>query len=129
MDVLIRFGFSIEEIKSMMDANDEINDIEDKNINELIDVLNKVGCSSKIIKNIFISNPFCLSRNVDEVKRLIVKLFDIGLSHLEILFDNNPYLLNVNYKEVDELYKNKVKEGLSNEEIANYFYNNSWVMI
>lgn len=129
MDVLIRFGFSIEEIKSMMDANDEINEIDDKNIDELIEVLKKVGCSSVIIKNIFIANPFYLTRNVDEVKRLIVKLFDIGLVHLEILFDTNPYLLNINYKEIDDLYKEKVKEGLSSEEIINYFYHNSWMMI
>ena len=63
MDVLIRFGFTIDEIKSMMDANDEIETLPDKELYELIEILEKVGCETHHIKNIFLCNPFYLSRN------------------------------------------------------------------
>ena len=32
MDILMRYGFSIEEIKNMMDANDELENVPDNNI-------------------------------------------------------------------------------------------------
>ena len=54
MDVLIRFGFTIEEIKNMMDANHDLELVNDKDIYELIEALIKVGCTDNMIKNIFI---------------------------------------------------------------------------
>lgn len=125
MDILIRYGFSIEEIKNMIDANEDINDVSDKDVSSLIDILTQIGCTSEIVKNIFITNPFYLTRNIDEVKSLIMKFLDIGLGNLNILFDSNPYLLNITYKDVDGIYKEKIKEGLSDEEIKQFFYFNS----
>lgn len=129
MDALIRYGFTIEEIKVMIDTNDDINEIHDKDVCALIDILTQVGCTKNNIKNIFITNPFYLTRNVDEVKTLVIKLVDIGLSNLGVLFDSNPYLLNISYNEVENIYKEKVKEGLSEEEIKQFFYFNSDKMI
>ena len=74
MDILIRYGFSIEEIKNMMDANDELESIRDQNILELINMLIDIGCHEEHIMNIFNCNPFVLSRNIKEVKALISKL-------------------------------------------------------
>ena len=42
MDVLIRFGFTIDEIQSMMNTNDSIDTVSDKDIYELIDILKNV---------------------------------------------------------------------------------------
>ena len=42
MDVLIRFGFTIDEIKNMMDANDEIDTVSDKDIYDLIEIFHSI---------------------------------------------------------------------------------------
>lgn len=125
MDVLIRYGFSMEEIKNMMENNDEIERIPDKNIYDIIDILGSVGCLSNHIKNILYSNPFCLSRNPKDIKDLIKQLEDLRLTHLEILFDSNPYLLNIGENEIQRIKKQKEKEGYSEEQIKEYFYYSS----
>ena len=58
MDVLIRFGFSIEDIKNMMDTNIEIDNINDNNLSMLINILKNIGCCDMQIKNILVANPF-----------------------------------------------------------------------
>jgi len=120
MDVLIRYGFSIEEIKNMMDTNDSIDQVNDKDIYELIDILTRLGCSFDTIKNIFICNPFYLSRNINEINNLIKKLYEIGCSHLSYLFDSNPYILNLSDNDIDKLYEDKLYEGLNKDEIIDY---------
>ena len=103
MDVLIRYGFSIEEITNMMDSNLEIERIDDKDIYELIDILVNIGCINSQIKNIFICNPFCISRNIIEVHKSIDKYKELGLDNLNIMFDSNPYLLNLEVKEIETI--------------------------
>ena len=124
MDILIRYGFSIEEIKNMMDANDELESIRDQNILELINMLIDIGCHEEHIMNIFNCNPFVLSRNIKEVKALISKLKKLKLKHLYIIFDSNPHLLNMTEEEIEKLYNDKIDEGLTHDEIVDYFYHN-----
>jgi len=62
MDVLIRFGFSIEEIKNMMDTNILIDTVKEDNLIELINILKRLGCKDSVIKNILVANPFYLNR-------------------------------------------------------------------
>lgn len=117
MDVLIRYGFSIEEIKNMMDTNDSIDTVMDKDIYELIEILEKAGCSEKQIKNIFLCNPFYLTRKVFDVLNMIQKLYEIGCSHLNLLFDSNPYILNLMDEEIEAFVNKKIHEGHTKEEI------------
>ena len=125
MDVLIRYGFSMEEIKNMMENNIEIANIPDKNIYDIIDYLGNIGCLSNHIKNIFNSNPFLLSKNPKEIKKTIQAYKDMRLTHLEIVFDSNPYLLNIGETEIKKIQKKKEKEGLTEDEIKDYFYYHS----
>ncbi len=129
MDVLIRYGFSIEEIKNMMDSNLEIDNISDHIIYDLIDKLSHVGCMSNHIKNIFICNPFLFSRDEKDIDNLIKKLKSIGIENLNILFDSNPLILNMNDSDVDIICKRLSKKGLKKEDIIEYFYYNSYSII
>lgn len=124
MDVLIRYGFSIEEIKNMMDTNPAINNIEDDDIYKLIDILGSIGCMSNIIRNIFICNPFYLSRNINDIEELIAKLKSFGLDNLNLLFDTNPYLLNLNSNDLEKMYKDKLVENWNIDEFRDYLYYN-----
>jgi len=120
MDVLIRYGFSIEEIKNIMDTNILINNVDDKDIYELIDILGNVGCMNTQIRNIFICNPFYLSRNTSNVVELINALKEYGFTELNYLFDSNPYILNVNASDIVKLYNEKKSNGMSDEEIRDF---------
>ena len=120
MDVLIRYGFSIEEIKNIMDTNILMNNIEDKDIYTLIDILTNNGCINNQIRNIFICNPFYLSRNINDVNDLISKLKELGFTELNYLFDSNPYVLNLNASDIMSLYNDKKSTGMSDEEIRDY---------
>lgn len=120
MDVLIRFGFSIEEIKNMMDTNDSIDEVNDKDIYELIDILSNLGCDFNSIRNIFICNPFYLSMGVNNINNLIKKLYEIGCSNLNLLFNSNPYILTLSSYDIEKIYNDKLNEGLSKEEIIDY---------
>lgn len=117
MDVLIQYGFSIEEIKIMMDANDRIESLPDKDIYDLIELLVQVGCDTHHIKNIFIGNPFYLSKNISDVKDLVIKLKEIGFQDLYILFDSNPYLLNILVDDLEKFYQAKISQGFQIDEI------------
>ena len=129
MDVLIRYGFSIEDINNIMNSNEEINDISDDHINEILQILESLGCTNHQIMNILISNPFVLTREITEIKKIIVKLLDIGIEDLNYLFDSNPFLLNVEYKELDYFYKKMVKNEVKLDEILDAFYYDSYSII
>lgn len=129
MDVLIRYGFSIEEIKNMMDSNPDICNVDDSVIYKLIDLLGYVGCLSNHIKNIFICNPFYLSRNVNDVEDLIDKFKSLGFVNLNILFDSNPYILSLDSNNLENMYDKLLNDGMSDTDIINKFKYDSFDII
>lgn len=122
MDVLIRFGFTIDEIKNMMNTNQDFELIHDKDVYLLIEILIKAGCSDEMIKNIFICNPFCFSQNIHKINHLISKLYELGLNSLCWLLDSNPYILNLSDEEIEKFYETKRQEGMPKEEIIDLLY-------
>lgn len=122
MDVLIKYGFTIEEIKIIMDSNYDFDMIKDKDINELISILDDIGCLNKHIKNIFITNPFVFNQSTKEIKKVIELFYKIGLDNLWFIFDSDPYLLNNKCNFYKRIYDRLKKEDKSLKEIANYFY-------
>lgn len=119
MDTLVRYGFSIEDIKNMMDSNQEIENIEDSVILKLIKLLENENCSQDSIKNIFITNPFYLNRDVEKVERLFKELKKNGIKKLNILFDMNPYLLNLNDTDLNDLI---ISKRLNRKDFAEFIY-------
>ena len=121
MDYLIRFGFSIEDIKNMMDTNIYINNTSDNSIKQLIDVLEKYDCSKIQIRNILLCNPFYLNQDINNVKKTIKLLKYFGFTDLCTLFSINPYLLNLSDLEITEIINELVDKNLTKEEIIDYF--------
>ena len=120
MDVLIQYGFSIEEIQYILDTNLEIEEVDDRLIYEFIDLLRSLGCRNEHIKNIFICNPFCLTNSLLEMKKMIEKLYTYGFDLLYTTFDRNPYLLNMTITDLEELYQTKIKEGMNQDEFIDF---------
>ena len=121
MDVLIRYGFSIEEINHMMNTNLEIANIPDEDIYHFIDQLGQCGCFNNHIKNIFLTNPFCLSASSSEISKIVLVFQKIGFSDMSSLFESNPFFLNLNAKTFQDIIDAKEKEGLTLEQIRDYF--------
>ena len=124
MDVLIRFGFTIEEIQNMMDSNEDILQVDDSEIEELIKLLKDIGCSLNSIKNILSCNPFYLTRGLNSIKKLLNKFYELGFSYLYILFDSNPYILNKSDTDLEEFYNQKISEGLTKNEVLDFIQYN-----
>ena len=120
MDTLIRFGFSIEEIQTMMNTNHSIDEISDNDILDLIDLLKDINCKEEQIKNIFLCNPFYITNKKLNIKKLLKKLKEIGFTNIDLLLESNPYLLNMEEEELDRIYNKKIHEGFSKEEIIDY---------
>ena len=122
MDVLIKYGFSIEEIKIIMDSNIDFDDISDKDVNDLIAVLDGAGCLNEHIKNIFITNPFIFNQSLNEIKKIIDLFLKIGIKDLYFIFDTNPFILNNKYDYYKRIFDKLKKDNKTNDEICNYFY-------
>ena len=76
---------------------------------------------SDLIKNIFICNPYYLTRNSKDINKLIDKLYEIGLKNLQIIFDSNPYILNYSNKYIDDIVSIYKKKKIKISDIVNYF--------
>ena len=123
MDALIRYGFSVEEIRNIMNTNEDINNISDKEINSIIELLEKYNCKINHIKNIIITNPFLLTREIDEIEKSIGALLDVT-DRIEVLIDTNPFLLNIGERDINSIIRRLSNEGLKKEEIIDYLYIN-----
>ena len=114
MEKLVELGISEEELKSMLELNENI--LEEPELNILIDILYLIKCDERMIKNILISNPNYLSRTKEDVVNLINELLSLGLNDLNILFDTNPYLLDLDDFDIEDY---KLEHNYSNEELVN----------
>ena len=106
-------GLSLEDIKSMIERNENIKNLEEQEIKEKIDVLKEVGCRAHHIKNILFYNPFYLNQPIKEVKELIEELTSFGLTNLYTVLEEDPFLLNHDKRELVSFIEEKQEEGIS----------------
>ena len=125
--VISYFSTGNEEIQKMMDTNIFINSIPDKTISSLIKLLEEIGCSTSIIKNIIITNPFYLSQSILMIKDLLRLIEKIGVSSIPYLLDGNPYILNISYEDLLESLERFEKEGVQDRNINYIFQGNCLV--
>lgn len=104
-------------VKNMLEINPDIKELSDKEIYESLNLLIKIGCNQRQLKNIIIANPFYLSRSTTDIIELIGKLRYLGMTNLNITFDSNPYLLNKDDYEIDEFLEEKRNENMELEDI------------
>lgn len=128
MDILIEFGIFDEELKNMYLENPVLSYLNDLEISNNILVLKQIGCNEQEIKNILITNPFYLNRSISDLEKLIKKLYSIGLTNLNLLFDANPFFLNKDLFEIEEFIYLKIKEGLSLEAIVDLIDSNPYAI-
>ena len=117
MKALLEYGLSEDNIMEIFDKYPYIKNIDDNEIKNKIYMLEYIGSSKKIIKNIIISNPEYLNRDIDDIKDLINKLLSLKIQRLDITFDSNPWLLNKDSYEIDDFIDEKVNSGVDYEDV------------
>lgn len=123
MNILIKYGFTIEEFQNMLLDNPDISDITDNSILTIINYLVDNGCSNSQIRNILIANPYILSSDLDEISILIDRFKEL-FDNINLLFDSNPFILNWNLKKLNNFISKMIDSDYSMEYIYDYLLNN-----
>ena len=117
MDKLLELGLNEEDLKDIIDIDEDISSLEDNEISEKIKILQNINCDDKEIRNIIISNPEYLTNITEEILNVISKLKELNIENLNIVFDSNPWLLNISVDEINDALKDKDLTKLSQSEI------------
>lgn len=117
MKALLEYGLSEDNIMEIFNKYPSVKNIDDNEIKNKIYMLEYIGSSKRIIKNIIISNPEYLNRDISDIKDLINKLLSLKIQRLDITFDSNPWLLNKDSYEIDEFIDNKVNSVMDYDDV------------
>jgi len=128
MEELYNYNLNDSDIKEMIYSNPEILYLDKEEIIALVNILIKINCSEKQIRNILLTNPFYLSRCISDIKELIKRFNELNLKTLNILFDTNPWLLNKDVFEIDNYINKKINHGYILEEIILNIDNNPFII-
>lgn len=117
MEYLYEIGYNDEQIKNMIDINNDLLNVKKDKIIVLTRLLSNIGCNENQIRNIIESNPLYLSRSVSDIEKLISKLESLKITNLETTFDSNPWLLNKDAFEIDDYINERLNLGISMDDI------------
>lgn len=127
MESLFNLGINEKMLALMIERCPAIKDMDNNDIEKYIQVLEFIGCSDNIKKNIIESNPEYLDRILDDVFNLMKYLFSVGFTRLDILLDSNPYILNLDVFEIKEYIDKNLGKGRSIEEVVNELDSNPYL--
>lgn len=116
MDSLLKV-FSEDEIVNIININPGIKDVCNSHIDSLIKVLEDLGLNNNVLKNVIMSNPFYLTRDLDDIVSLINCLNEYGVRNLNIIIDTYPLFLNLYKSDLDDFIEIKMSDGLNQDEI------------
>ena len=103
MEELYNIGISEETLKKMIQQEPEIIELDNEDIKEKIQILEKINCTKNQIINIIGSNPQYLIRTNKIIIELLDYLNEIGFNMLDILLEANPYILNLDSFEIKRI--------------------------
>lgn len=127
MDYLFNF-VNDHEIKYISEIYPEILELDNQKIINSIEILKKVNCNERHIKNIILSNPFYFDRSSEDIVNLINRLIEIGIININLLFDSNPFLLNKDSYEIDKYLKEEIKKGKKIDDVVDELESNPYII-
>ena len=106
LDSLRNIGISESEYKELIEENSLIENLEPMDVEDMIMLLKSLNCSDEHIKNIILSDVFYLTRTKNDVQKLLIELYDRGIStdDLTELIQNYPYILEKDDFEISEFF-------------------------
>lgn len=126
-EILKKLEISEKTIKQMLEICPNIKNLKEEDFLEKVDILKRIKCDNIQIKNIISSNSTYLDRSSKDIENLINKMYEIGFTELNILFDGNPYILNLDAYEIENYIKNKEKNGELKEDIIDNLSSNPFL--
>jgi hypothetical protein len=117
MEELYNIGISEETLKKIIQQEPEIIELDNEDIKEKIQILEKINCTKNQIINIIGSNPQYLIRTNKKIIELLDYLIEIGFNMLDILLEANPYILNLDSFEIKNYINNRKIKGDTLENI------------
>ena len=125
---LYNLGLTDSNIKEIIQVCPNIVELTNEEIINNINILKDIGCSNNQIKNIILSNPFYLDRLLEDITSLIVKLVELRITNITLLFSNNPLLLNKDAYEIDKYISSQILAGKKIENIVDEFESNPYII-
>ncbi len=127
MEELFNIGISNYTIIGMIDINPKIKTIKKEEVVEKENILKSINCDDTMILDIVSSNPEILSRDKNDLIKLIVFLDKLGFKRLDILFDSNPFIFNLDPFEIEDYIKDRINNGEEREDIIDDLDSNPYL--
>jgi len=127
VEELFNLGISENTIRSMIELNPNIKEMNNRQISEKIELLKTINCSNNQIINIISSNSLYLDRTNNEILKLFNYLINLGFDTLNILLDSNPYILNLEQFEIENYINKRKSNGDSIENIIDELDSNPYL--
>lgn len=110
MDILASY-FDEKELLDVLEINPEIKDMEDEEIEKMIDILKKLGCSPNTISDAIYANPFYLTNIESDIVDIVNTLISIGITDFDEILQGNPWILDRDPDEIKNFLLEERKRG------------------
>ena len=102
MEELYKLNIPDNELEYMLEVNPEIKELSVDEVKKHIDILKQINLKEDQIKEILISCPLYLSRNIEDVLDLFKKLLNYKITYLNYFIEADPFILLRDDYEIDE---------------------------
>lgn len=116
MEYLVNY-FNSDEILHLINVNSNIKELEPEEVELVVNLFKQIGIDEKSIYEIVYANPFCLNRDVTDIKKLIKKLYELGIEDMATIFEANPWFIDKDDFEIDDYIQEKLDKGKTMESI------------
>ena len=117
MEELYNYNLDDEDIKHILEINNDIFTLTSSEILEKINILINLGCSIDTIKHVIVTNPYFLTNELIDIKNLINILSYLDIINYEEILNINPFILNNNVYDMEEYIKINKNKGYSDKYI------------
>lgn len=128
MEELYKLNIPDNELKYMLEVNQEIRELSCNEIKKHIDILKQINLKEDQIREIFISCPLYLSRAVEDVLSLFKKLLSYKIAYLNYFIEADPFILLRDDYEIDEYVKTQTDLGRDLNSVIDEFELNPYLI-
>ena len=128
MKELYKLNIPDNELEYMLEVNPEIKELSVDEVKKHIDILKQINLKEDQIKEIFISCPLYLSRNIEDVLDLFKKLLNYKITYLNYCIEADPFILLRDDYEIDEYVKTQSALGRDLNSIIDEFELNPYLI-
>ena len=128
MEELYKLNIPDNELEYMLEVNPEIKELSVDEVKKHIDILKQINLKEDQIKEILISCPLYLSRNIEDVLDLFKKLLNYKITYLNYFIEADPFILLRDDYEIDEYVKTQSALGRDLNSIIDEFELNPYLI-